>query len=637
MYIVSDAYKKAIDQDAREFFYDAEVITNEGKKFTVSEQQILKGSASIVSQCCGNDEIELGSVYTSEFSLSLMIEMDRFALMDGEIRPYFNIKLDDGSVERIPLGIFDIAEAYRKINIIEITAYDHMARLEETYLMGQTSGTPYDFLALTAQTCGVALGNTQEEIEAMPNGTEILSLTQENDIETWRDFVHYIAQVLAGFATIDRNGSLVIRQYGASPQKRLTEMQRFSSNFADYLTRYTGVKHQNTKKGIVDYVHSEPDNGLTMDLEANPLLQQSSDIVRKKRLLSILDGLKNILYVPYETTAIEDPSIDLGDVLSFSGRNVEDGSISCITHINLKFNGRQTLKCVGKNPRLMKAKSKTDKQLANLQNSVTDNVLNVYTYTNTKKYSIGQNRTEVVSVQYVTTKSTNAEFKGVILVNVAAAGTVSVVYMSSDKEIKDFIPMQVMQPGMNIINLYYPLSELTENTVGSFRVYLMMDSGNGTIERGGVKATIVGQGFAAAENVWDGRLEFKDEFQRVEFSDREFSVKPLTDNVTVDFLPQKKPVLTDRFERIVFDTQSFTVRPLTENLAGEVVIKSFTMDASRPGDYDDRFIMVDGDGRFVLNQAYTFHSTEKPIDQGRMCEVVINTDPFETVTGIEVV
>ena len=51
----------------------------------------------------------------------------------------------------------------------------------------ETVGNAYAFLALCCKACGVGLAHTQAEIEAMPNGAELLSVYTENDIETYRD------------------------------------------------------------------------------------------------------------------------------------------------------------------------------------------------------------------------------------------------------------------------------------------------------------------------------------------------------------------------------------------------------------------------------------------------------------------
>ena len=60
---------------------------------------------------------------------------------------------------------------------------------------------------------------TQAEVDALPNGTESLSLYTENDIETWQDFIFWVAQATGTFATMDRQGKLVLRKYEHSGSK----------------------------------------------------------------------------------------------------------------------------------------------------------------------------------------------------------------------------------------------------------------------------------------------------------------------------------------------------------------------------------------------------------------------------------
>ena len=62
---------------------------------------------------------------------------------------------------------------------------------------------------ITAQCCG------SMEIEAMPNGAEMLSIYSENDIETYRDVLYFVAQVLGGFFCINRERKLELRKYGS--------------------------------------------------------------------------------------------------------------------------------------------------------------------------------------------------------------------------------------------------------------------------------------------------------------------------------------------------------------------------------------------------------------------------------------
>ncbi len=50
----------------------------------------------------------------------------------------------------------------------------------------------------------------------------------------------------------------------------------------------------------------------------------------------------------------------------FSGGQADSQQITCITSIQTRIGGKQSLKCVGKNPRLARAKSKNDKNISGL-------------------------------------------------------------------------------------------------------------------------------------------------------------------------------------------------------------------------------------------------------------------------------
>ena len=53
----------------------------------------------------------------------------------------------------------------------------------------------------------------------------------------------------------------------------LETKHRFTSSFSDFITRYTAVSSTNMKTETAEYYHLDPDDGLTMNLGVNPLLQ----------------------------------------------------------------------------------------------------------------------------------------------------------------------------------------------------------------------------------------------------------------------------------------------------------------------------------------------------------------------------
>ena len=108
----------------------------------------------------------------------------------------------DGIYEKIPMGLYEVSEANRMVKCLELKAYDFMLKFEKDFNGFQTVGEAYDFIHLCCESCGVEFAQSKEYIEALPNGTEGLSIYTDNDIETYRDVLYYVGQVLGGFFCI---------------------------------------------------------------------------------------------------------------------------------------------------------------------------------------------------------------------------------------------------------------------------------------------------------------------------------------------------------------------------------------------------------------------------------------------------
>lgn len=137
-----------------------------------------------------------------------------------------------------------------------------------------------------------------------------------------------------------------------------------------------------------------------MNLGVNPLLQFGLDETRKRIITNIPNTITIIQYVPFDSETIGDPSLDLGDVLKFTGGHADESSLSAITSITTKVNGKQTVKCVGKNPKLSEAKSKSDKNISGLINSITETKLSVYSFTNALALNVGEDRISIINMEF---------------------------------------------------------------------------------------------------------------------------------------------------------------------------------------------------------------------------------------------
>ena len=570
MYPVSEAFLQAVQGNTRKYYWTGKITTAGGVEYPFDQEDIVKGSGYITAQCCGNSEIELGAVYAAEMGISLFLDIDRYTLEDAEVELSYHLRLASGAYETIPMGIFEVSEANRSVHVLELKAYDRMLRFDRAFNGFESIGTAYGMMALCSTACGVELAQTQAEIEAFPNGSELLSIYPENDIETYRDVLYFIAQVLGGFFCINREGKLEFRQYGDTPVMEILQKHRFSSSFSDFVTRYTAVSSTNLRTQTSEYYALETDDGLTMNLGVNPLLQFGLEETRAELCGNILNALSKVNYVPFDSDTIGNPALDLGDVLTFSGGQADAQQITCVTFFTVKIGGRQSLKCVGKNPRLSQAKSKNDKNISGLLNQIEAGKIGIHTFTNASEYTIGETDVRIISIEFASKEENHAQFFGQVVVDVAAAptarsanasGTIEipfpfgntedsggaagtennsgdgvdgeettdisvdvslpvtwtedgkavcyVTFELNNAEILLHHPVETWYSGKHILSLYYPIENIVPNITNTFNVYLRMEDGSGSVGIGACIASISGQAMAAAA-AWDGRIDIEE-------------------------------------------------------------------------------------------------------------------------------
>ena len=421
MYPVSEAFLRAVQENTRRYYWTGRITTKGGVVYPFGYEDIVKGSGYISAQCCGSAEIELGTVYAAEMGVTLFSQVDRYTLDGAKVELFYHLRVEGGGFEEVPMGIFEVSEANRTAHCLELKAYDYMLRFEKSFNGFESVGNAWDFLELCCKACGVEMENTQGEIEGMPNGRELLSIYPENDIGTYRDVLFFVGQVLGGFFCINRRGRLELRKYGAEPVLEVQGRHRFSSSFSDFITRYTAVSSTNLRTQTAEYYGLEVDDGLTMNLGVNPLLQFGLEETRRQLCGNILADLAAVNYVPFDSSTIGNPALDLGDVLTFSGGQADGEQVTCITSFQCRIGGRQSLKCVGKNPRLAQAKSKNDKNISGLLNQIEAGKVGIHTFTNASAYTVAEDNVRIISIEFAAKEETHVQFFGQVVLDVRAA------------------------------------------------------------------------------------------------------------------------------------------------------------------------------------------------------------------------
>lgn len=587
MYPVSTAFLTAVKANTRKYYWTGRITTKAGDVYDFDQNDIVRGSGYITSQCCGNTEIELGTVYAAEMGISLFSEIDRYTLEDAIVTLSYHLQVEGGGYEEVPMGVFEVSEANRRAKCLEIKAYDYMLRFEKNFNGFETIGTAFDFVNLCCQACGVEMVQDQAFYESLPNGTENLAIYSDNDIETYRDVLYYVGQVLGGFFVINRLGQLELRKYGNTPVLMVERRHRFTSSFSDFITRYTAVSSTNLRTQTAEYYALETDDGLTMNLGVNPLLQFGLDETKRELITNILNDIAAVNYVPFDSDTIGNPAMDLGDVLQFTGGQADAAKMSAVTSMSCKIGGRMSLKGVGKNPRLARAKSKNDKNISGLLNQIEAGKIGIHTFTNASAFTVNDTDVKIISIQFASSEQNHAQFFGQIIID-AVADTVSrsatvsgnvvipsvevnsaeadseaentvigttaeqtvevelpvswtedgqaiayVTFELNDEIVENHHPMETWHSGKHTMLLYYPIERIIPNYTNTFNVYLRMDSGSASIDAGGVIASISGQSMAAGD-AWDGTINLSDSITRLKFGGN-LRTKALTDVMNMEY------------------------------------------------------------------------------------------------------
>lgn len=397
MYSVSADYLTALSAPVKKFR-----LTGSVGSYSFTQANIIENTFSIVNRVSEGSEVKLGSVYIGQLKATFTgLNIARGAWLGKVITVSEGLQLADESYEDVPLGIYTIAEANHTQEGVEVVAYDNMNKLDKRFGVGQTNGSPYALLSMACSECGLSLGMTENQIRALTNGTATLYLYDANDIETYRDFVSWIAQTLCAVATISRDGKLVLRQYSTTSAATIDENHRFMGcSFSDYAVKYTGCYVTIQEEGLARYAGASPDDGLTVSLGANPFMQLTGGELLQQNLIN---AFATVSLVPFSATMLGGAIYDLCDCLTFSG-GIANGAVVGIMSYAYSYNRGYKIEGYGKNPDLANARSKTDKDITGLIGEIDTDKPRIFAYTNADAITIADGGEQTVAYIHVVAK-----------------------------------------------------------------------------------------------------------------------------------------------------------------------------------------------------------------------------------------
>lgn len=311
MYDVPKEYRAAIRSPTRKDRMAGKLTLTDGSTIELTDSAVIAGSVSVDNQCVSGQELAFGSVYMGQASLQLRTALSSAAFYDAALQIDYEIQLADGSWYTLPVGRYTVAEAERSAAVVSLTGYDNMLKLERKFSGSAILGDAYTMLTQIASTCGVELAQSEAEIKALSPNAEILrQLDGSYRVSTWRDCVGAIAQLLAGFATIDRLGRLRIVQFGETPCVTLSENARTNAKISDFSCHYAALVIETDTDTFTSDIEGE--SGLEMTISDMPLAESGTAEVRQGICDAVFARLRALDYTPAAVTMPGDPASDFG-------------------------------------------------------------------------------------------------------------------------------------------------------------------------------------------------------------------------------------------------------------------------------------------------------------------------------------
>lgn len=319
-----------------------------GTAFT--EADILANSLSVTMSTCDKGNFTFGTFRAAVLKVTFILAGD---LADVDFSGA-RIELEKNGTGTNPLGVYwvDDSKTKRRGKLLTIEALD-AASLFDVELPDSVRAQTYTAATAIAAACAAVGSNMVQLPEGLPNQSVTFTPSSAS-IQTWRDLVMWVAQLLGGNAIIDRTGYLVIRPAGyfSGQQPSYTSQgdNRVDIQYADirtwvkYLTAYSERKVKTYTGGNISEANARPGY---VTLPLNPLLdgktEAECDTINAAIRASVGSLVRDIT-----AKCADDPSVQLGDMANFTGGRVHStntGALGVVTAITWRFRGITTVTC----------------------------------------------------------------------------------------------------------------------------------------------------------------------------------------------------------------------------------------------------------------------------------------------------
>ena len=354
MYSVTQAYLNAIDNNAVQHIRGVITFAS-GDTLSIPDEAngiYIEGDPHTETRCVeSEDTFMFGQLYIGSVELTIRLPGASQSMFTGaELSLDFGVEVAGSEEpEWVPLGVWDIASAERgAADKWDIRGLDRLNRLRGDFNIDTVGRCYLEYsMRIITERTGVEFAQTAAQIAALAG------VYPENFYgiyypQTYWDEVQMIAQVVGGFAFVNRDGEIEFRKFGTSPVLTIHGDRRHNIRLAERPYSVAGIRYTD-RYGKTSEVSAE--SGVaTLAFSANRFISDTSDNYPEwyqSYLTNILSGLGQSWYAG-EVDYYGDPALDLGDMIALEAGVVGETPVNfLITGISWTFRGQQVLTSAG--------------------------------------------------------------------------------------------------------------------------------------------------------------------------------------------------------------------------------------------------------------------------------------------------
>ena len=316
------------------------------------EDDIIAGSVSVQMSTCRNSDFMFGTFNAAMLKIGII---DDEALDHDFSGARIALEIVEGNTTTY-LGRYyvDGEKTKRKNKQVMLTAQDGTAAFDTAIssTVQSTQYTPLTALQAACTACGISLYN--QSLSQFPN-YQVTFTPSSKAIQTYRDLVIWVCQLLAANAVINRGGALEIRraryEYNSNPDYVSDGSDRSDVQFSDtrtYIRYMTAYSAGQPKKYTSTATITDPQarEGV-ITLAYNPLLEGKTETDCDTINAAILADMANFMQRQITAKMFGITDIQLGELMQFAGGKIDirRSILGVVTGYTWKYRGISTLIC----------------------------------------------------------------------------------------------------------------------------------------------------------------------------------------------------------------------------------------------------------------------------------------------------